>query len=163
MPKTPTNKKPSRVQEYISNIIAKRKRSKAPTSHTNHSSSSSPSALTSKGKKRNHDAIKDVAMDDVESENAALQLEDVDVGEVVLPTHINDEAVVKAAVAEGVWVDRMLNEWDCALAMRLYKSIEKYFDYPLENPKHKKRKKQCAWKTVLNDYDTHKQRFANVN
>ena len=102
-------------------------------------------------------------MDDVESENAALQPEDVDVGEVVLPTHINDEAVVKAAVAEGVWVDRMFNEWDCALAMRLYKSIEKYFDYPLENPKHKKRKKQCAWKTVLNDYDTHKQRFANVN
>ena len=102
-------------------------------------------------------------MDDVESENAALQPEDVYVSEVVLPTHINDEAVVKAAVAEGVWVDRMLNEWDYALAMRLYESIEKYFDYPLENPKHKKRKKQCAWKTVLNDYDTHKQRFANVN
>ena len=30
-------------------------------------------------------------MDDVESENAALQPEDVDVGEVVLPNHINDE------------------------------------------------------------------------
>eukprot|EP01082_Thalassiosira_pseudonana_P003663 g3665.t1 g3665 contig12:2523480-2523968(-) len=162
MPKTPTNKKPSRVQEYISNIIAKRKRSKAPTSHTNHSSSSSPSALTSKGKKRNHDAIKDVAMDDV-----GLRMQHCNqrtfMSGVVLPTHIKDEAVVKAAVAEGVWVDRMLNEWDCALAMRLYKSIEKYFDYPLENPKHKKRKKQCAWKTVLNDYDTHKQRFANVN
>eukprot|EP00970_Alexandrium_tamarense_P001765 scaffold228_cov173-Alexandrium_tamarense.AAC.17 len=79
-PKTPTNKKPSRVQEYISNIIAKRKRSKAPTSHTNHSSSSSHIRLPQK----------DVAMDDVESENAALQPEDVDVGEVVLPTHIND-------------------------------------------------------------------------
>ena len=71
MPKTPTNKKPSRVQGYLSNIIAKKKRSKAP-------------------KKRNHDATKDVAMDDMESENAALQPEDVDVGKVVLPIHIND-------------------------------------------------------------------------
>ena len=66
--------------------------------------------------------------------------------------------VTEAAKRDGVWVDRPISEWEVKDANVLSEAVQKYFRYPTKN--HQRRNREIVWKTLLNLYRKHGNKFA---
>jgi len=68
--------------------------------------------------------------------------------------------VIEAAKIEGVWEDRPLSQWTVKHANDLAVSVQKYFEYPTNG--HVRRNREIVWKTMLNLYRKHGNKFATA-
>ena len=68
--------------------------------------------------------------------------------------------VIEAAKIEGVWEDLPLSQWTVKHANDLARSVLKYFEYSTTG--HVRRNREIVWKTMLNLYRRHRNKFATA-